>query len=119
MNTMLWIIQGLLAAMFLMAGFSKTFKTKEKLEKQFPWVIDFGLTTIRLIGLSELLGAVGLLVPWLTGILPILTPVSAIGICLIMVLATNLVHLKKKEYQGMATNIVIFLLSAFVAYGRF
>jgi hypothetical protein len=119
MNTALWIIQGLLAAAFTFAGITKMTQSKEKLEKQFPWAADFSLSTVRFIGTSELLGAIGLIVPWITGIAPILTPVSATGFCVIMVLATNLVHLKKKEYQGIATNVVIFLLSAFVAYGRF
>jgi uncharacterized membrane protein len=119
MNTALWIIQGLLAAMFAFAGTSKLTLSKEKLEKQFPWAKDFSLNTIRFIGLSELLGAIGLVVPWLTGIAPILTPIAALGICIIMVLASNIVHLKKGEYKEMALNIFLFLLAAFVAYGRF
>ena len=119
MNTALWIIQGLLAVMFTFAGITKMTLSKEKLEKQFPWAVDFSLSTTRFIGLSELLAAIGLIVPWLTHIAPVLTPVSASGLCLIMVLATNIVHLKKREYQGIATNVVIFLMSAFVAYGRF
>jgi uncharacterized membrane protein len=119
MNTALWIIQGLLAAMFTMAGIMKSTLPKEKLDKQFPWSNDFSLNTVRFIGLSELLGAIGLIVPWLTDIAPILTPVSALGFCIIMVLATNLVHLKKKEYKETAFNIILFLLAAFVAYGRF
>lgn len=119
MNTILWIIQGLLAAMFAMAGTMKLTQPKEKLEKQLPWVNDFSTGTVRFVGLAELLAAIGLIVPWLTGIAPILTPVSAIGICLIMVLATNMVHLKKREYKAVAFNIVLFLLAAFVAYGRF
>jgi uncharacterized membrane protein YphA (DoxX/SURF4 family) len=119
MNISLWIIQGILAAMFTMAGLTKSTQSKEKLEKQFPWVSDFSMSTVRFIGLSELLGAIGLIVPWLTGIVPILTPVSATGFCVIMVLATNIVHLKKNEYKGIALNIFIFLLAAFVAYGRF
>jgi uncharacterized membrane protein len=119
MNISLWIIQGLLATMFTMAGLTKLTKSKEKLEKQFPWVIDFSMNTVRLIGFSELLGAIGLIVPWLTGIAPILTPIAAIGFCVIMILASNMVHLRKSEYKGIATNIFIFLLAAFVAYGRF
>jgi uncharacterized membrane protein len=119
MNTALWIFQGLLAGMFTFAGITKMTQSKEKLEKQFPWAADFSLATTRFIGLSELLGAIGLIVPWLTGIAPVLTPVSASGLCLIMVLATNIVHFKKREYQGIAINIFIFMMSAFVAYGRF
>jgi uncharacterized membrane protein len=119
MNTALWIIQGVLAAMFAFAGTTKATQPKEKLEKQFPWAKDFSLSTVRFIGLSELLGAIGLIVPWLTGIVPILTPVAAVGFCIIMVLATNLAHLKQKEYQAIALNIILFLLAGFVAYGRF
>ena len=119
MNTALWIIQALLAAMFAMAGTTKLTQPQEKLEKQFPWVNDFSLSTVRLIGVSELLGAIGLIVPWLTGIVPVLTPIAASGFCLIMILATNLVHLKKGEYKGVAMNVVLFLLALFVAYGRF
>jgi uncharacterized membrane protein YphA (DoxX/SURF4 family) len=119
MNTALWIIQGLLAAMFASAGTTKLTQSKEKLGKQFPWANDFSMSTIRIIGLSELLGAIGLIVPWLTGIIPVLTPIAAVGFCIIMVLATNMAHLNKKEYKEMAMNIVLFLLAAFVAYGRF
>jgi uncharacterized membrane protein len=119
MNRALWIIQGLLAAMFTMAGIMKSTLPKEKLGKQFPWSNDFSMSTVRFIGLSELLGAIGLIVPWLTGIASILTPISAVGICVIMVLATNIVHLKKREIKEIATNIILFLLAAFVAYGRF
>jgi uncharacterized membrane protein len=118
MNTALWIVQGLLAAMFAFAGINKSLLSREKLLKQFPWVADYPTGMVRFIGLSELLAAIGLIVPWLTGILPVLTPISAAGLCIIMVLATNLVHLKKKEYQGIVINIVIFLLAAFVVYGR-
>ena len=119
MNTTLWIVQGLLSAMFTMAGIMKLTQSKEKLSKQLPWVNDFSTSTVQFIGLSELLGAIGLIVPWITGIAPILTPISAIGICVIMVLATNIVHLKKREYKEIAINIFLFLLAAFVAYGRF
>jgi uncharacterized membrane protein YphA (DoxX/SURF4 family) len=119
MNTALWIIQGILASMFTMAGIMKSTLPKEKLEKQFPWSSGFSLGTVRFIGLSELLGAIGLIVPWLTGIIPILTPIAAVGFCIIMVLATNLIHLKEGEYKKMVFNIILFLLAAFVAYGRF
>ena len=119
MNTALWIVQVLLAAMFVMAGIMKISFPVEKLQKQFPWAKEFSLRTVRIIGLSECLGAIGLVVPWLTGIAPVLTPVAALGICLIMILATNLAHLKKNEYKEIAFNIILFLLAAYVAYGRF
>jgi putative oxidoreductase len=119
MNTALWIVQGLLAVMFVFAGFTKLTQSKAKLEKQFPWVKDFSISLVRLIGLAEILGAFGLIVPWLTRIAPILTPVAAVGFCIIMVLAARMAHLNKKEYKEVALNIFLFLLAAFVAYGRF
>jgi uncharacterized membrane protein YphA (DoxX/SURF4 family) len=118
MNKALWIIQVLLAAMFTVAGIMKLTQSKEKLSKQLPWVNDISMRTVRFIGLSELLGGIGLIVPWLTGIVPILTPISAIGICLIMVLAITTVYLKKQEFKAVVINIILFLMSAFVAYGR-
>jgi len=119
MNATVWIIHGILAIMFAMAGIMKSTQPKGKLVKSLPWVNDFSTSTVQFIGLSELLGAIGLIVPWITGIAPILTTISAIGICVIMVLATNIVHLKKREYKEIAINIFLFLLAAFVAYGRF
>ena len=119
MDTALWIIQGLLATMFAMAGIMKSTLPEGKLGKQFPWAADFSVSTVRFIGICELVGATGLILPWLTGIAPVLTPVSALGLCLIMVLATNIVHLKKNQYKEITLNIFLFLLGAFVAYGRF
>lgn len=119
MNTAFWIAQGLLAAMFLMAGFTKSTQSKEKLEKQFPWVKEFSLVTARLIGISEILAALGLILPRITGIAPILTPIAAVGLCVIMLLAIVTVHLKNKEYKEVGLNLFIFLLAGFVAYGRF
>ena len=119
MNTALWIIQGLLAVMIAFAGTSKLTLPEEKLVKQFPWAKDFSLNMVRFIGLSELLGAIGLIIPWLTGIVAVLTPVAAVGICLIMVLATSMVHFKKGEFKEIGLNAFLFLLAAFIAYGRF
>ena len=119
MNLALWIVQGLLAAMFIMAGITKSIRSKEKLEKQFSWVRDFSLNTVRFIGISEFLCAIGLIVPWLTGIAPILTPIASLGIVIIMILSIVTVHLKKREYKEIGLNIFILLMSAFVAYDRF
>jgi uncharacterized membrane protein YphA (DoxX/SURF4 family) len=118
MNITVWIIQGVLAIMFLMAGIMKSTQPKEKLVKSLPWVNDFSLETVRLIGVSELLGAIGIIVPQLTGILPILTPIAAVGIAVIMVLA-SFYHIPKKEHKEVAFNSVLFAFALFVAYFRF
>ena len=118
MNTALWVLQILLALMFLMAGVQKSFLPKEKLDTQFPWAQDFGLGTVRVIGISQLLAALGLILPAATGILPILTPLAALGLVIIMALAMN-VHRRRGEYSAIALNAVLLILSAVVAWGRF
>ena len=81
MNNALWIVAGLLAFVFVMAGFMKVSQPKETLkEKGMGFVDDFSAGQVRLIGILEVLGAVGLILPALTGILPILTPLAAVGL---------------------------------------
>ncbi|MPZ80371.1 MAG: DoxX family protein [Actinophytocola sp.] len=118
MNVFLWILQGFLAAMFLMAGVLKSAQPKEKLAPRMPWVEDFSTGTVRLIGVVELLAALGLVLPGVTGIAPVLTPLAATGLAVTMVLAA-LTHARRKEYSGIATNAVILILAAVVAWGRF
>lgn len=118
MNTILWIFQGFLAIVFILAGVLKTITPKDKLLKQLPWVYDYSFGTVKFIGIAEFLGGIGIIVPWLTGIVPVLTPISAIGICIIMVLALTTEHLKKKEYKEVAFNFFLLVLAAFVAVGR-
>ena len=119
MNIALWIAQALLAFMFGMAGFMKTTQPKDKLGERMPWVLDLP-QWVRFIGLVELLGAIGVIVPWATGILPILTPLSAAGLGLVMLLAF-IYHLRAKDdiKRAAVVNGILFLLSAFVAYGRY
>ena len=107
-----------MGAMFIMAGIMKSTQPKEKLAKNLPWVNDYAANHVKLIGLSELLGGIGLIVPWLTGIAPILTPIAAVGLGLIMVLAA-IYHFNHKEYPGIAINMVLLAGMAFIAYGRF
>ena len=118
MNIELWIVQGLLAVFFLVAGSMKVMQPKEKLAENMEWVNDFDPGIIKAIGALEVLGALGLVLPKLTGILPILTPLAAGGLALTMVGAA-LTHLRRKEMPMVGMNAVLFLVAAFVAYGRF
>lgn len=118
MNTAIWIVQGIAATMFLMAGIMKSTQPKEKLEPKLPWVKDFSLGKVRLVGVSELLGAIGLILPQLTGIIPVLTPIAASGLVLIMLLAA-VYHFRKQEYKAIAFNLVLLALSLVVALYRF
>ncbi len=117
MNTFLWIVQGLLAASFLMAGFTKVFNSKEKLREQMAWVDDFSANNVKLLGIVELLGAVGLILPQLTGILPWLSPVAALGLATIM-LGAVIVHARRAEIPSRNVSIILTLFCIFLAYGR-
>jgi hypothetical protein len=119
MNTALWIIQSILAAMFAMAGVMKSTQSIDKLLKSgISWADRFPLSTIRIIGLSELLGALGLILPMLLNIVPILTPVAAFALASVQLLAI-FHHAKHNESKAIVFNIVLLSLAAFVAYGRF
>ncbi len=118
MNIALWIIQGVLAALFLIAGVLKATQPREKLKANvLPWAEDVSDGTLRLIGISELLGALGLILPWLTGIAPWLTPVAALGLTTIQVPAI-LLHVRRKEPQVIVFNCALLAATLFVAVGR-
>ena len=118
MNTAIWIVQILLALAFLMTGLIKLTQPKEKLAQQMGWVNDFSPSIVKTIGGVEILGAIGLIFPALTHILPILTPLAAVGLVLVMIGAAA-THLRRKEYPMIVANIVLLLLAVFIVYGRF
>jgi uncharacterized membrane protein len=118
MNVVLWVIQGVLAAMFLMAGLMKSTQPKEKLVKNLPWVEDFSAGTVRFIGVMELLAAIGLILPAITGIAVILTPLAATGLALMMVLAA-LTHVRRREPGAVVFTLVLLAAAVVVAWGRF
>lgn len=118
MNIALWIVTGILAAMYLAAGLMKTFTPKEKLQKSLPWVEDFAPGTVRFIGIVEFAGALGLVLPWLTGIAPILTPLAATGLVIVQILAI-IVHLRRHEQKSLPFNVFLLLAALFVAIFRF
>jgi uncharacterized membrane protein YphA (DoxX/SURF4 family) len=117
MNIALWIVQVLLAGMFLMAGVMKAFQY-ERAKASLPWVKDVPRPLTTFIGISELLGGLGLLLPAITGILPWLTPLAGAGLALIMILAIGF-HASRREGQAIAFNSVLLALAVFVVYGRF
>jgi len=118
MNVVLWIAQAVLAVAFAASGIMKTTRPKEKLEPMMPYTADFSAATIRFIGVMELLGAVGLILPAATGIAPVLTPLAATGLGIIMLLAI-VVHTRRREPQAYPINLVLLALAALVAWGRF
>ena len=118
MNIALWIAQILLAVAFLGAGAMKLTQPKDKIAQSMAWAGDFSPTTIKLIGLVEVLGALGLILPAVTGIAPVLVPLAALGLAIVMVGAI-ITHARRGEKQMIGVNVVLLLLALFVAWGRF
>jgi putative oxidoreductase len=119
MNIALWIAQGLLAAMYLMVGSMKVFQpVKVRENPRMIWAHGQADQYIRFVGTVEVLGALGLILPLVTGILPWLTVLAAIGLTLIQLLDIFREHLPKREYDVIPLNIVLLALSIFVVVGR-
>ncbi|NUM81424.1 DoxX family protein [bacterium] len=117
LNLVLWIVQILLALMFGMSGFMKTFMPLAELLKSIPGLEVLPEGLIRFIGISELAGALGLILPALTKIKPVLTPLAGIGFLIIMVLAAGF-HMGEGKFDSLPINIILGGLSAFIAWGR-
>lgn len=118
MNTFLWIVQGLLAAVFMMTGLMKLVMKKEAAADRMGYVNDFTQEQLYGIGVLEILGALGLILPPLLGILTVLTSLAAVGLAVIMV-GAFITHLRRKEIVPMGLmNVMLFGLGLFAAYGR-
>jgi uncharacterized membrane protein len=120
MNIALWIIAGLLAAVFLIAGANKLLIPQEKLAKApgGGWVLDFSAGFVKALGAVEILGAVGLILPALLDIAPVLVPLAALGLALIMTGAA-IVTFRRQEFKHVLLNLTYLALALFVAWGRF
>jgi len=115
MKIALWIAQGLLAAIFLFAGGVKLIMPIEEMLKQMPLPLPGWF--IRFTGIVEALGALGLILPWLLRIRPGLTPLAAAGLVIVMIGATAY-NLAAGDVASALITLVVGLLCAFVAYGR-
>jgi putative oxidoreductase len=112
---MLWTLQVLLAAFFLMAGLTKATQPLETLPAMIPWVSDVPGWLVRFIGVSEFAGALGLILPAATRILPRLTALAAAGLAVVMVLAVGF-HITRRE--PFAMQLAVAAVAAVVAWGR-
>lgn len=118
MNTAIWIIQGLMAAVFVMAGTMKLTQPKPTLnEKLGGWVNDYSALALKGIGALEISGAIALVLPMLLNKYLLLTPLAAIGLTLTMI-GASVVHLRRKENKEMIINMVIAALLIAVVVGR-
>ncbi|MCK9792331.1 DoxX family protein [Isoptericola sp. 4D.3] len=118
MNIGLWVAAGLLALLYLAVGFVKLTRSRERLRSAMGWVEDFPGVVVRFIGLAEIAGALGLVLPWATGVASWLTPVAATCLAVLQALAIA-VHVRRGELAQLWVNVLLLLAAAFVAVGRF
>jgi putative oxidoreductase len=117
MNAVLWVAQGLLALAYLPAGGMKASQPVDALGKRMAWVRSTPETLVRVIGVAEVLGAIGIILPLLTNILPWLTVAAAIGLVLVQVFAI-IYHVSRGEAARLPLNVVLLLLAILVVIGR-
>jgi hypothetical protein len=114
----LWVAQSVTAALFAMAGSMKSTLPIAELATKLPWTASAPEALVRFIGVAELAGAVGLLLPALTRIKPGLTALAGAALTLVMILAAGF-HVSRSEFGALPINLVLGSLAAFVAWGRF
>ena len=113
----LWVLQTLLAAMFLMSGLMKVSQPIEKLSQMLPWASQMPELIVRFIGAAEVLGSVGLILPSMLRIQPKLTPTAAVGLAVVMIFAIAF-HISRGETGVIGMNFVLLAIAAFIAWGR-
>jgi uncharacterized membrane protein YphA (DoxX/SURF4 family) len=120
MNLALWILAALLALFFAFAGITKLTQPKAKITASATggWAEGFAPGLIKLIGAAEVLAAVGLILPALLDIVPVLVPLAAAGLIALMIGAA-VTHGRRKEAQPIVINVILLALAAVVTWGRF
>jgi len=113
----LWGAQVILAGSLIWAASMKLFQPIEKLSAMWPWTSQISVTAVKLTGIVDLLGALGLILPALLRTRPKLTPIAAIAIVLLM-LCASIFHIARGEASLIGVNIVFAVIAAFVAWGR-
>ncbi len=117
MNALLWILQVLLALVFLASGLVKLIKPKEVLVERLPILAAYRPLTVRLIGLVEVLGAIGVVVPLAVGVAPGLVPWAALGLASVMV-AAAVAHAERSDFKPLAMHAALLVMAVAVVYGR-
>lgn len=117
MHIILWVLQGLFAAMFLMAGQTKLFQPIEAMAESMPWVFDVPEGLVRFIGISEFLGGIGLVLPSLIRIKPALSVWASLGLATVMVFAA-IFHASRGEFPAIGANALFIVFLGIIAWGR-
>jgi uncharacterized membrane protein YphA (DoxX/SURF4 family) len=110
-NVVLWVAQGVLAALFALSGLSKLTQQKDKLAEKYTWMHEVSAPMVRVIGALEVAGGIGLVVP-------VLAPIAATGLAVMMLLA-GAFHVRRREPRGVVVTAALVVLTALVAWGRF
>jgi DoxX-like protein len=119
MNVTLWILAGLLALASLAGGLLMVIQPKEKLAASgFAWVEDFSAGSVKALGTLKLLAAIGLILPAVLDIAPVLVPVAAAGWVLLMI-GAMITHLRRHEPKALPTNLVLLAIAVVIVWGRF
>lgn len=125
MNTVIWTLQGFIAIIFLYSGINKSFFSKQQLiAKGQTGVTNLSLPFIRFIGIAEILGATGIILPYMLKIYPDLTAIASLCLALIMIPAAiihyNLgkIRNRQKENNNVLLNMIILIICLFIAYYR-
>ena len=118
MNVVLWVLAGVLAVAFLVAGLTKLTQPKAKLAANMAWVEDFSPGVVKVIGALEVLAAIGLILPAALDVVPVLVPLAAVGLVALMTGAA-LTHARRREFPMIAINVVLLLLAVVIIWGRF
>lgn len=121
MNLALWIVAGLLATAYLFGGGGKVVMSKDRIAAFGPsskWVEDFSPGAVKTIGALEMLAAVGLILPAVLDVAPVLVPLAALGLMIIMIGAA-ITRIRRREFRLMLVDLVYVVLTGFVAWGRF
>lgn len=117
MDTIVWIAQVVLALLFLLFGVTHLMR-RETMRERVPWMWAVPREALAVIGLLEILAAIGLVLPAMTRIQPFLTPLAALCLAVLMVFAI-VFHVRRGEMPNIVLNAILGLLAAFVAWGRF
>jgi len=120
MNLALWIAAGLLAVVALLGGITKTFVPKDRLAalNGGGWTGDVSVGFVKTLGVLELLAALGLILPAVLGIAPVLVPVTAVCWAVLMI-GAMITHGRRGEFALIGLNLIYLVIAAFIAWGRF
>lgn len=117
-TTSIWIMQGILASIMAASGLVILIIPKSRLENRLYWIRKYPNSMRIFICTAKILAAIGLTAPMLLNVLPILTPIAALGIVLLMIAALNY-HLQTKEYKDVPATVIFLSMALLISYYRF